>query len=186
MITVGIDEVGRGPWAGPVVAAAVILRKPIAGLNDSKKLSKKQRQSLLEQIEQHARYGIGWVMPADIDKRGITWSVKRAMELAVEALGLAQYDTIIIDGNINYLPENPKAQAIIKADASEPAVSAASIVAKEARDAYMCTLAEKFPNYGFDKHVGYGTTLHRAALAEYGITEHHRKSFKPIREFLSL
>lgn len=185
MVTVGIDEVGRGCWAGPLVAGAVILGRPIKGLKDSKKLSKSQREKLAAQIQIEAlAIGLGWVWPEAIDRDGISISVKRAMQMALEAIAI-QYDEVIIDGNINYLQEEPKAQALIKADDLIPAASAASIMAKVARDRYMATTArEKFPEYGFEKHVGYGTAYHIQMLTAYGVTELHRKSYKPIKLFV--
>jgi ribonuclease HII len=184
-VTVGIDEVGRGCWAGPLVAGAVILPVPILGLKDSKKLTKLQRVRLAEQIETEAvAIGIGWVWPEEIDREGLTISVKRAMELALNAIQV-DYDEVIIDGNINYFVENPKARALIRADDLIPAASAASIVAKVARDDYMTTVAHrKFPLFGFDKHVGYGTAAHISALREYGVTNIHRMSYKPIQKFV--
>jgi ribonuclease HII len=186
MITVGIDEVGRGCWAGPLVAGAVILREPIEGLKDSKKLSKRQREELTVRIRGEAlAIGLGWVWPAEIDAIGITESVRTAMARALEQI-TTPYDRVIIDGNINYLPHDPRTVAIIKADDTVPAVSAASIVAKVARDTYMATTAVKlFPEYGFEKHVGYGTALHIAMLAEHGVTAIHRKSYKPIQNLKS-
>lgn len=187
MVIVGIDEVGRGCWAGPLVAGAVILREPIPGLRDSKKLSKKRREALAEIIEEEAlAVGLGWVWPEAIDKGGISVSVKRAMAEALKAVQIS-YDEVIIDGNINYLPEEPKARAVIKADDTFPAVSAASIVAKVARDKYMETVAAgEYPQYGFASHVGYGTKLHIEALSEYGVTPIHRKSYKPIQRLVLL
>lgn len=182
MITVGIDEVGRGCWAGPLVAGAVILLEPIEGLDDSKKLSKKRRNELTKEIKQKAIIGLGWVWPKELDNGGITWAVKTAMERALAEIHAA-YDEVIIDGNINYLQDNPKTVAIIKADGSVPAVSAASIVAKVARDTYMELRAHaKFPEYGFDAHVGYGTAAHIAALKQHGAREIHRHSYKPIQK----
>lgn len=184
MKTVGIDEVGRGCWAGPLVAGAVLLLQPIDGLADSKKLSKKRRNELSKEILEHAIVGTGWVWPEEIDKGGVTWAVKTAMERALAEIA-AEYDEIIIDGNINFLLENSKAYAVIKADGTVPSVSAASIVAKVARDTYMEQEAHSlYPRYGFDKHVGYGTAAHIAALHKYGICESHRMSYKPIRKLL--
>jgi len=185
MITVGIDEVGRGCWAGPLVAGAVILKEPIAGLKDSKKLSKKQREKLAAEVQvQAASIGLGWVRPAELDEIGLTAAVKLAMERALEQISVP-YDEIIIDGNLNFFPDNPKAKAIIKADDSVPAVSAASIVAKVARDKYMADIAAEYPDYGFEKHVGYGTALHLERLKLHGVTNLHRRSFKPIQRLVS-
>lgn len=209
MVTVGIDEVGRGCWAGPLVAGAVILPSQTGlgvldddslgsvKLRDSKKLSKKQREVAAEWVQANAlAVGLGWVWPEEIDTSGITMAVKRAMERALEALeeavaeaapahGVA-YDEIIIDGNINYFADNPKARAVIKADDSVPSVSAASIVAKVARDQYMAELAdhEQYAGYGFASHVGYGTAAHIAALQRLGVSDIHRLSYKPIKALL--
>ena len=186
MTIVGLDEVGRGCWAGPLVAGAVVLRKPIAGLTDSKALSDKQRRVLAEQIKAEAvSYGLGWVAPAFIDMYGLTLSVQRAMQQALAAI-TASYDKIIIDGNYNYLPNEPLANFLIKADATVPAVSAASILAKVARDDFMILAAKGFPEYGFERHVGYGTAVHLAALKEHGVSELHRRSFKPVRAQLDI
>lgn len=180
MVTVGIDEVGRGCWAGPLVAGAVILGHPITGLRDSKKLIKQQRVKLDAEIQvRAAAIGLGWVKPAEIDDIGLSAAVGLAMQRALEQI-LVDYDEIIIDGNFNFLPDNPKAKTIVKADDSVPAVSAASIVAKVARDKYMAEIAEKYPDYGFKKHVGYGTALHLERLKLYGVSDLHRRSFKPV------
>ncbi len=180
MVTVGIDEVGRGCWAGPLVAGAVILKQPIGGLKDSKKLSKKQREKLAAEIEVQApAFGLGWVQPVEIDEMGLTAAIELAMRRALEQI-TASYDEIIIDGNFNFLPENPKVHTVIKADDTVPAVSAASIIAKVARDNYMAEIVEKFPDYGFERHVGYGTALHLERLKLHGVCELHRRSFKPI------
>ena len=194
MITVGIDEVGRGCWAGPLVAAAVILRRPVPGLRDSKKLSPWRRTELAAAISEAAvGIGVGWVWPEAIDNSGISISVKRAMVEALSELKAALeetrktpfYDEIVIDGNINYLSDEPKTRALIKADDLVPAASAASIIAKVARDAYMAEVAHaSYPEYGFARHVGYGTPQHIAALASYGVTPLHRKSYKPIRQLM--
>lgn len=184
MITVGIDEVGRGCWAGPLVAGAAIVKVPIQGLRDSKKLSKVKRENLAEQIYANAYVGLGWVEPAEIDEIGLTKAVGLAMERALAQI-VVNFDEVIIDGNINYFPHDIRAKAVIKADDSVPAVSAASIVAKVARDAYMATEAhQQFPQYEFDKHVGYGTRLHIEMLKQYGVTSLHRRSYKPIMELL--
>ena len=184
MITVGIDEVGRGCWAGPVVAGAVILSEDIEGLTDSKLLSKKQRETLDKDIRANiAAIGIGWVEPAIVDLIGINKAVGLAMHRALEMISV-EYDQIIIDGNINYLDTNPKSRAIIKADYSVPSVSAASIIAKVARDHYMAELSLKYPQYGFEKHVGYGTALHIEKLKQHGVSDQHRFSYKPVKALL--
>lgn len=191
MITVGIDEVGRGCWAGPLVAGAVILPSdfnledgPIE-LRDSKKLSGKQRGLAAAWLHENAlAVGLGWVWPADIDRWGLSTAVQTAMAQALSEITHV-YDEVIIDGNINYFAHDPKARAIIKADDSVSAVSAASIVAKVARDTYMAGLDERYAGYGFDKHVGYGTAAHLAALQKLGVSDIHRRSFKPIKTLLS-
>ncbi len=184
MKVVGIDEVGRGCWAGPLVAGAVLLERPIAGLKDSKKLSPKMRRRWAAEIRvQAAAIGLGWVDAATIDKVGITAAVKLAMQMALEAIDV-DYEQVIIDGHYNFLAENARALAVVKADDSVPAVSAASIVAKVARDEYMAQRASDFPGYGFDKHVGYGTALHLAGLKAQGICELHRRSFRPIEDMI--
>jgi ribonuclease HII len=181
---VGVDEVGRGCWAGPLVAGAVLLAKPIPGLKDSKKLSKKQRERLDVLIrDQAVAYGIGWVEPAEIDALGLTASVRLAMQRAVQQIQ-APYDALIIDGNYNFLSDIPLSSCLIKADDTVPAVSAASIIAKVARDAYMAESIAQHPGYGFEKHVGYGTAQHSAALKELGVSIMHRRSFAPIKAML--
>jgi ribonuclease HII len=192
MITVGIDEVGRGCWAGPLVAGAVLLPDdfmypPGASwrLDDSKVLSKSQRQTAAEAIESlSVPKGIGWVSAQEVDALGLTGAVRLAMQRALNALELhgVAYDEAIIDGSYNFLPEISTARAVIKADGSVPAVSAASIIAKVARDNWMAEVAAvQFPGYGFERHVGYGTLVHREALVRLGLCELHRRSFKPIQ-----
>lgn len=182
---VGIDEVGRGCWAGPVVAGAVLLAKPIKGLKDSKLLSKKARERLDAEIRVTAgAFGIGWVTPAEIDAWGLTQAVRMAMRRAFEAI-TAPYEKIIVDGNYNYFADVPGSEALIGADNLVPAVSAASIIAKVARDRYMAGMALQFPGYSFEKHVGYGTAAHRAAIKLQGVCDLHRRSFKPVQLFVS-
>ena len=184
MITVGIDEVGRGCWAGPVVAGAVVLSEPIPGLKDSKKLSRKQRELLAGSVHsQAAATGIGWVDAATVDEIGLTAAVGLAMELALAEIDI-DYQTIVIGGSYNFLAEHPKSQAVIKADDSVPAVSAASIIAKVARDQYMAEVSRLYPEYGFVNHVGYGTASHLASLQQYGACVLHRRSFKPVAALL--
>lgn len=184
MITVGIDEVGRGCWAGPVVAGAVILDQPILGLKDSKKLSKKKREELTLQIKSKAwAVGLGWVDASIVDEVGITEAVKMAMQQALDQIGI-DYDEVIIDGHLNFLADQPKTRALIKADDTVPSVSAASIVAKVARDNYMSDIASDYPDYGFEQHVGYGTALHLERLKLHGVSNLHRRSFKPIKGML--
>ncbi len=188
MVTVGIDEVGRGCWAGPLVAGAVLLDplQSIAGLQDSKVLTKAKRELLASEIHHKAlAVGLGWVWPQVIDERGLTYAVTQAMHDAFAAIQ-SPYERIIVDGHINYLADIAGSEAIIKADASHACVSAASIVAKVARDNWMAKEAHRlFPNYGFDRHVGYGTAAHRAALQTFGVCKIHRTSYKPIKAIMS-
>ncbi len=184
MIIVGIDEVGRGCWAGPLVAGAVMLKTEVLGLKDSKKLSKLRRERLDDQIRASgASIGLGWVTPLEINEIGLTAAVRLAMERALGQID-GPYDQVIIDGNLNFLAHLPKTQELIKADDTVPSVSAASIVAKVARDNYMGELANQYPGYGFEQHVGYGTAIHMAGLQALGVTDIHRKSFKPIKALL--
>lgn len=185
----GIDEVGRGPWAGPLVVGAVVLpdSATIEGLTDSKKLSAKRRQVLDEIIRKEAvGWGLGWVHAEELDEVGLSESLRIATIRAVEAVSVP-YHEIIIDGTINFLKETTKDQYVTtmaKADYLIPAVSAASIIAKVARDTYMEEQAKRYPDYGFDSHVGYGTAKHQQALAAHGVTVLHRKSFAPIKKLL--
>lgn len=180
---IGVDEVGRGCWAGPLVAGAVLLLQPIEGLADSKTLSKKQRENLAESIYLNAEVGLGWVTPKEVDEVGLTEAVRLAMRRAVEQIS-ASYQEVIIDGNYNYLPDLPS-KSIVKADGSIPAVSAASIVAKVARDDYMAQLDEAYAAWEFASHVGYGTTRHIELIKRYGVSDIHRRSYKPIKAFLA-
>jgi len=181
MPIVGIDEVGRGSLAGPLVAGAVVLARPIVGLKDSKKLTRQQRQKLDVQIRAEAlAFGLGWVSSEEIDQLGLTGAVRLAMERALEVIHLF-YDHIIIDGKYNFMRTNVLAEAIIKADDRIPEVSAASIIAKVARDQFMAERSTEFPGYGFERHVGYGTSAHLNALQDLGICELHRRSFRPVQ-----
>lgn len=184
MVILGVDEVGRGSWAGPLVVGAVILQKPIVGLKDSKKLSKIQRIRLAELIKIKAvTYSLGWVTAVEIDTIGLTKAVKLAIERAISLIN-SPYDVLLIDGNYNYLPKNQKSKTLIKADSKVPAVSAASIIAKVARDDYMMAMSLKYPNYGFERHVGYGTTQHLSSIKQLGICNIHRQSVKSVRSLL--
>lgn len=185
----GIDEVGRGPWAGPLVVGAVVLPEGFSldGLTDSKKLTAKRRQALDAVIrEQALGWGLGWVHAAELDELGLSKALRVATIRAVEAVQTS-YHEIIIDGTINFLSETTKGRYVTtmpKADALIPAVSAASIIAKVARDAFMEEQDAQFPGYGFGSHVGYGTAKHLAALQTHGVTVLHRKSFAPIAKLL--
>ncbi|MGV9001703.1 MAG: ribonuclease HII [Candidatus Saccharimonadaceae bacterium] len=185
----GIDEVGRGPWAGPLVVGAVVLpnNSAIKGLTDSKKLSAKKRSELDILIrEQALGWGLGWVHAEELDELGLSAALRLATIRAVGAVTVP-YHEIIIDGTINFLSETSKGQYVTtmaKADLLIPAVSAASIIAKVARDSYMEEQDILYPGYGFASHVGYGTAKHQEALLARGITTLHRKSFAPIRKLL--
>ena len=187
MAILGIDEVGRGPWAGPLVVGACVLGDTqIDGLTDSKKLTAKKREALAPIIREKAAVGLGWISAEELDKIGMTAALCKACREAVKQIHVPFHE-IIIDGTINFLRDTPLAshvQVLTKADLLVPEVSAASIVAKVARDEYMYKLAEKYPGYGFEKHVGYGTAAHKKALEELGICPEHRKSFKPIATLL--
>ncbi len=182
----GVDEVGRGPLAGPVVAAAVIFhpdRIP-EGLKDSKKLSEKRREALSEQIREVAlAWALGRCEVSEIDEFNILQASLVAMERAVAALSVAP-DHVLVDGN--RLPRfECTAEAIIKGDSKIAEISAASIIAKVERDQEMMALHEQFPEYGFDRHKGYPTAHHRDALMQFGVTAHHRQSYRPVQEALS-
>lgn len=182
----GIDEVGRGPWAGPLVVGAVVLGCEIEGLTDSKKLSAKRREELNEEILRNASaVGLGWVSASEIDEVGLSDALKLATKRAVRQIE-TPFHEIIIDGTINFLTDTPLAShvtTIKKADLLIPSVSAASIVAKVARDKYMAEQGDVYPEYGFASHVGYGTAKHVAVIEKYGVTPEHRLSFAPLRKY---
>lgn len=181
---IGLDEVGRGPWAGPVVACAVGLTGAIDGLKDSKKLSPKKRMELDEIVRIQADViGIGWVTAHEIDELGLAEATRRAFLLAYADISVVA-DEIIIDGNINYLENASNSSAVVRADSKFPEVMAASIIAKVARDNYMIEMSVKYPGYGFENHKGYGASEHKRALDKFGVTPIHRRSFKPIRKLL--
>ncbi|MCF6137088.1 ribonuclease HII [Pseudalkalibacillus berkeleyi] len=180
----GVDEVGRGPLAGPVVASAVILNKDtkIIGLNDSKKLSERVREQLYEEIiEQSIAIGVGIVSAEEIDQINIYQASKLAMKKAIEDLPIDP-DYLLIDAmNLDVdLPQD----SIIKGDAKSVSIAAASIIAKVTRDRYMKKMEDIYPHYSFGNNVGYGTAEHLQALSHYGITPEHRKSFAPVAELI--
>ena len=181
----GVDEAGRGPLCGPVVAAAVILdpARPIEGLADSKKLSEAARERLAPLIRERAlAWAIAEASVAEIDRLNILHATMLAMQRAVLALGLAPGE-VLIDGN--RCPQLPyPARAIVKGDATEPSISAASILAKTARDAAMRELDAQWPQYGLAAHKGYPTAAHLAALEVHGVQAFHRRSFAPVRKQL--
>lgn len=180
-LTAGVDEAGRGPLAGPVVAAAVILDdlNPIRGLNDSKKLTAKRREALFDEIRARALcFAIAEASVQEIDQLNILQATLLAMRRAVEALRLPP-KLVLVDGN--RLPTlSIRAEAIVKGDALVPAISAASILAKVHRDRLCETMHQQHPSYGFDQHKGYGTAQHLAALQAHGPTDCHRMTFAPV------
>ncbi|WXU00499.1 MAG: Ribonuclease HII [Catillopecten margaritatus gill symbiont] len=181
MIIVGVDEAGRGPLVGSVVAGAVILPNDfhLPELTDSKKLSEKKRNILYAQITKQCQWAVGESDANEIDEVNILQATMLAMKRAVENLQ-TQYDQVLVDGN--RCPELDNCQAIIKGDLTEPVISAASIIAKVTRDRQMVELDALYPEYGFAKHKGYGTKQHLAALKTFGaIDNQHRFSFAPIR-----
>jgi ribonuclease HII len=191
-IIVGVDEAGRGPLAGAVVAGAVILdaKQPIAGLKDSKKLSSKQREALAVEIKAKAQaWSVAQASVEEIDRLNILKATLLAMHRSVDAL-IAKMNIeprqvhVLVDGN--RLPLWPyQATAIVKGDATEAAISAASILAKTQRDADLLELHQAFPMYGFDAHMGYPTAFHLAKLIEFGPCHAHRKSFGPVKALLT-
>lgn len=194
---VGVDEAGRGPLAGPVCAAAVCLGcRAIDGLNDSKKLSAKKRQVLAEQIQREAAgWGIGWASVEEIDELNILKATFLAMSRAVaqclEQLNRPESILVQVDGNLS--PgrfEGPwrwpyATQTVVKGDEKIAEISAASILAKTARDQEMLKLHQAYPHYGFDRHAGYGTAFHLRAIREHGVAPVHRKSLSPIAQLIA-
>ncbi|MGR3715024.1 MAG: ribonuclease HII [Shimia sp.] len=181
----GVDEVGRGPLAGPVTAAAVILDPAHipAGLNDSKKLTAKRREALAEEIYATAQVAVAHASVAEIDEINILRASHLAMERAIAALDPAP-DYLLIDGNMIPRGVTMTAEAIVKGDARSVSISAASIVAKTGRDRIMMDLAQQFPGYGWETNAGYPTKIHQEALRNLGVTPHHRHSFKPVHNIL--
>lgn len=189
-LIVGVDEAGRGPLAGPVVAAAVVLCKPRpAGLDDSKKLTRERRAELEGAIKRRCRWAVGVVDVADIERLNIFGATMLAMTLAVEAL-CAEFEDhpaeVLIDGNLTPAGRCAgwrwNARPIVGGDAIEPCISAASIIAKEHRDRMMRGLADVHPHYGWERNAGYGTPEHLAALRRHGPTPHHRRGFAPVAQ----
>jgi ribonuclease HII len=184
---VGVDEVGRGCWAGPLlVVAARANGKLPTGLTDSKLLNKKQRESIFENLKYSVEFGEGWVSAVEIDAVGLAAALKLGISRALENLKVEFIEKIVFDGSVNYVdPKFINSKCEIDADLSIPIVSAASIYAKVTRDNFMNKLSLKYPRYGFENHVGYGTKMHNLALQDLGIiTGVHRTSFKPIKAFI--
>ncbi|MEO1658490.1 MAG: ribonuclease HII [Pseudomonadota bacterium] len=174
---IGVDEVGRGPLAGPVVAAAAVLGTPIDGLRDSKALSEKKRNLLTVQILREARIGMGAVSAQGIDALGIEKATRLAMQRAVDTLGFEGEAVVLVDGNRAPKFGDRRVLTEVKADASCPSVAAASIVAKVTRDRAMVRLAARYAAYCWHTNKGYGSKAHREAILSQGVTPHHRHSF---------
>lgn len=185
----GIDEVGRGPWAGPLVVGAVVLGGVVIdGLTDSKKLTKKRREILYNEIiNKAASSGTGWVSAYELDEIGMSQALVLATKRAVEKINVP-YSEIVIDGTVNFLADTGKGkyvQTMAKADLLVPTVSAASIMAKVERDRFMSKQDEVYPGYGFSSHAGYGVAKHREAIEKLGVTPLHRLSFAPLKKYQS-
>jgi ribonuclease HII len=181
---IGIDEVGRGCLAGPLLVVAARAHKQLPeGLADSKVLTRQVREDLYEKLILTCDFGEGWVKPSEIDKLGLTAATKLGVKRALRGLGCSYSDQIIIDGNYNYAPRSyNKVETVIDADALIPIVSAASIYAKVKRDGFMRALAARHPHYGFESNVGYGTAAHLAAIKSTGTVAYlHRLSFAPFK-----
>ena len=177
LIIAGVDEAGRGPWSGPVVAAAVIIDRKniIAGINDSKKIAKKKREALFQQITTNYLWSVGIVEADEIDRINILEATKKACQIAVNSIS-TRADIVIVDGNMKF--DDQRYNSIIKGDAKSLSIAAASIIAKVTRDRIMDKLSAEHPEYKWEKNSGYGTKEHLAAIIKYGLTKHHRKSFK--------
>lgn len=193
-VIIGVDEAGRGPLAGPVVAAAVVLCKPRpAGLDDSKKLSPARRAELEERIKRRCQWAVGVVEVDEIDRLNIFGATMLAMSLAVQSL-CEQLDgephQVLVDGNLTPVGRRPEwrwpARAIVGGDAIEPCISAASIIAKEHRDRLMREYAHAHPHYGWERNAGYGTPEHLEALRRHGPSPLHRRSFAPVAQLVLL
>lgn len=186
----GVDEAGRGPLAGPVVVGAVLIENPkqvVENVRDSKKMTKKQReQAFVEIQEKSTAFGIGIVDAKEIDRVGIKEAVKEAMILAVSEVEKKikkKVDYIISDGAV-YLLDDHKMMSISRGDLNHYSIAAASVLAKVTRDMIMEEYSKKYPNYGFEKHMGYGTKVHLDAISKHGICDIHRKSYEPIKSSL--
>lgn len=187
---VGVDEVGRGPWAGPVIAGAVVIhseKQVVKSVRDSKKMTKIQREKAFAKIiKKSSAFGIGIVDEQEIDKIGIQKSVKKAMIMSLKDLKLKfkiDISYILVDGSKTSPLENYNSQRIKRGGLYHYSIAASSVLAKVTRDKIMREMAKKYPLYRFEKHVGYGTKLHLEALEKYGICPIHRKSFSPIKKY---
>lgn len=179
-MVVGIDEVGRGSLAGPLVIGAVSLSRPIHQLKDSKQLNGLEREKIAKEIYINANYtSLGWVWPHEIDQLGLTGATSLAISRAL-SVNKHSVDLIQLDGNYNFVNNHIPVQLIVNGDKLIPAISAASIIAKVARDNFMKLINQYFPEYGFSNHVGYGTKQHLAAISAFGPCVLHRLSFSPL------
>ena len=182
-VVAGVDEAGRGPLCGPVVAAAVVfpnhdIEIPVV-IRDSKQMTAHQRSVAYDWIVKNTIWSVGACSPAEIDELNILWASMRAMERAVSGLGCVP-DWCLVDGN--RVPQGVVGSSLVKGDSKSLSVAAASIVAKETRDKIMADLSAQYPEYGWDKNAGYPTKTHLQAIEKYGITTYHRKSFGPVKE----
>ena len=193
-VAAGVDEAGRGPWVGPVVAGCAVFlsrgvdERLLQNLNDSKKLSKKKREMLYDLLQQEKAkgtmlIGIGEASAAEIDNINILNASFLAMKRAIAAAG-AKPDLVLVDGNREPKDFGFKTKAVVKGDAKSYSISAASILAKVYRDRLLEEMTQKYPGYGFEKNAGYGTKAHIEGLKQFGVTPEHRKSYAPVKEFL--
>ena len=183
---IGIDEAGRGPLAGPVVVAGVFLKKEIAELNDSKQLSKNKRSELFPIIKENSIYAVSVISHKTIDEINILQATKKGMlEVTRKILTVkSNIDVLLIDGNQRINCDSVEQLPIVKGDSLSQSIAAASILAKVTRDNIMIEYAKTYPDYGFDKHKGYPTKEHIEAIKKYGVLEIHRRTFKPVKDFL--
>lgn len=180
---VGVDEVGRGCWAGPLLVVAARAYEELPGeLRDSKQLSKDQRELILQKLVNCCDFGEGWVTAAEIDRLGLVNCLRLGVARALTALKVTAEEEIVMDGSVNYVPKKySNASCLVKGDSLLPIVSAASVYAKVNRDKYMARLAARYPGYNFAEHVGYGTKAHMLALKKLGALKYvHRQSYQPI------
>jgi len=183
---VGVDEVGRGCWAGPLLVVAARQRNDLPpGLTDSKLLTRETREAIYQKLRKSCKFGEGWVEPREIDQAGLAEALRSGFARAIDALGVNAEEKIVIDGTTNYAPITyTNVSCIIDADQHVAIVSAASVYAKVARDRFMKELSKRYPDYGFESHVGYGTKAHRQALQSAGAIKYvHRFSYRPLMEF---
>jgi len=177
--TIGIDEVGRGPIAGPVTVCACMISPEITkkykGIKDSKKLSEKRREEIYKEIQDLVQYKVMSISAKEIDEKGISFCIKKAL---AKSISIFPPDTqVLLDGGLKAPPEFKNQKTIIKGDEKEVCIALASIIAKVTRDRYMCKMAKKYPEYGFDEHKGYGTSKHYESIQKSGLSLLHRKSF---------